>query len=298
MVQERSRHEKSIYMLVAVMLCVVGTFILLFVGRNSNKNSVNSNDDVGDIDKKDTETISFLCENQINGSILHEFVGVCFISKDNYDLIEKFSNDCFYKGHSLKTTYESDEVDLEAFYRDYPGYKEFAECIDGNEDPDFTKYPNDVRSYWCDIWKEHIHEYVLEEGYTSDNSFAFINCRFTNTLEKSQKLSLSNIEYYVYDDERKDYWCSAELIYFDKSQHIDSIEREHMYFEYVLEPGEVLECTIGIKLNYHNPNNTSAPKLDNIYMGYFDQELLVNYDGKEEPRGQYIFNLANLKQND
>lgn len=279
----------SIVVLVVVAVIVV---VMKILGNKSN-----TSDKAYDIS---SEGVSFVYDGTYNTNIKHVFKSVEWVAGDEVENNSKYSLEYYrtMKYPEAKILTESD-VDYEAFCRDYPEYDAFHRCLQNNEDPNFEKYPNEERIRISNYWKDHVHEYIIDEYY-SDTCVCFFECKFENDSDKECTLELYQLQYIVYDEVNGIYDPLGQIVYFDKSQYVDGIERNSLYYEYKMKPGEVLECTIGVRFAHHSKNNTKAPTLDQIYIGYYDQNVYSNMEndggsGVELIYGKYMVPLSEMK---
>lgn len=148
-----------------------------------------------------------------------------------------YTADCFSTGEIPDSEYMEEYRDTEKIKEVCPELKDMWE---NNENYSFEEID--------EIYKRNLD--VIEQ-YTymrhPKTRYYFVKCRITNLLEKKNETSLS-LDTFISSNESEYLEIHEYAVYFDKSMFTTPDERQHKFFWYEFEAGEVLECILGFEI--------------------------------------------------
>ncbi len=169
-------------------------------------------------------------------SLEFEFLSYDMIEDTEIEKQETYKAEYFYRGEVPDGDYQEEVIDYER------AEKECPELRDIWDEDSADKYTNEEIA-------EIYHKYI--GGYTSmqhpKTRYLFVKCRITNLRDKSIEETLS-LEYGIVSKDGANHTYHDGGIYFDKSNHMEGEDRTHRFFFYEFEPGETLECTLGMEI--------------------------------------------------
>lgn len=226
----------------------------------------------------------------INNDIRHTFSAYDLV--DGVDILTQTKYPLEYFGEEPTTTEIQHYFDEDRFKEEMP---ELYEAHKNMFDSGLSE--NEIWEI-SDQYKAAKEDYMVPVEYAK--CYVFFKCSFENLSEEENEINVNGLRGMITGDDFT-YYTWADVCYFDSSQHMGDEEDRKSYYVYTLQPGETLECIIGIEV-YHSIRRTdvNVPDLDSIYFGYEDVEIYTDFVDKISPYspvyGKYVFKVADLKE--
>ena len=165
-----------------------------------------------------------------------EFLSYEIIEDTEIEKQDTYKAEFFYHGELPDADYQEEVIDYERAEKECPELRD----IWGEDSED--KYTGEEVK---EIYDKHIGTYTSMQH--PKTRYLFVKCQITNLRDKSVEESLS-LEHGIVSKDGTEYVYRDGGIYFDKPQHTDGEDRTHSFFFYNFEPGETLECTLGVEI--------------------------------------------------
>lgn len=101
------------------------------------------------------------------------------------------------------------------------------------------------------------NQHIIEKHtkrYHPKTRYFFVRCKITNLLEKANDASV-DVDSFIASEQGEVFAVHNDAVYFDKAIHLRGEDRDHRFFWYSFEPGEVMECTLGYEIQQERDEN-------------------------------------------